>query len=166
MNIGDPVPQTRVPALIQGQLCRFTLSQTVGTRMVICCVSSITEVELLLLNSQIHRFDQCQTSLLALATEDFPFSCPWSLDPKTIRIPLLADPLKRLSRRLGLSRSISSPRCESLLFNKNSRLEFRLIHDLNIRGLAMLLEIFDLKRRQDRQLEGANLPAPFCTVAQ
>ena len=164
MNIGDPFPTYRVPALIKGQLCSFTLSQMHGRRMFVCCISPLTELEFLLVNSQTRRFEEYDTTLLLLVSNDFPFSPSWGLAPKTLHIPLLADPLRRLSRRLGFSRSISSPRCESLLFDRKGRLEFRLIHDLNFRGLTMLLEILGMKRQQDIQSEPQKVSPMLCSA--
>ena len=66
MKIGDPVPKWRVPALIHGELTSFTLSRIKGKRMVVCCISSIAELEILLLNNQINHFEKYETALIVL----------------------------------------------------------------------------------------------------
>ncbi|PJA80785.1 MAG: hypothetical protein CO149_00690 [Nitrospirae bacterium CG_4_9_14_3_um_filter_51_5] len=72
---------------------------------------------------------------------DFIFGHNWVRPPHEFDLPLLADPLRRLGQGLRLSRSLPPGRCETLIFDQHSRLQFRLIHDLNLRGITTVLEV-------------------------
>jgi hypothetical protein len=77
----------------------------------------------------------------ALVPGDFLVGQSWVRPPHEFRFPFLTDHLRRLGRALHLSRSLPSHRCETLFFDQHSRLQFRLCHDLNLRGITAVLEI-------------------------
>ena len=141
MNIGSPIPQWRVPTFIQGTLTFSSLARFQGRPLVLCCTPSLTPTQAWLLEAQFHRFQKHDAVLAAFVSCDIIHDSPWTLPSSDFLVPLLTDPLNRLGRSLGLSRNLAPKRCETLFFDQSSRLEFRLIHDLNLRGLTRVLEI-------------------------
>ena len=174
MNIGMPAPRFRVPCLLNGEFTSLSLpnlllrvpsllngrfkflplSGTQSQPLVLCCVSSLDQNDAWLLEPQVGRFAECGAVLAVLVSGDFIFGHNWVRRPHEFDLPLLADPLGRLGRNLHLSRSLPPGRCETLFFDQNSRLQFRLIHDLNLRGITTVLEVAtsDFCQRSDQDV--------------
>ncbi|GJL56039.1 MAG: hypothetical protein NPIRA02_31710 [Nitrospirales bacterium] len=141
MNIGSPIPPWRVPTFIKGTLTFSSLSHLSTQPLVLCCTPSLTASQAWLLESHINDFHIHHTFLATLVSRYMGYDVPWALPSSNFRLPLLTDPLKRVSRSLGLSRNLPPQRCETLFFGQNGRLAFRLIHDLDLRGIIRVLEI-------------------------
>ena len=141
MEIGMKAPTLRIPCLLNGKLNFLPLSEFHGNTLALCCVSSLTETAVWVLDAQVKRFQECGTVLAVLVSGDFAFEPNWIRSSYNFWPPLLADPLKRVSRVLRLSRSLPPQQCETLFFDDHSRLTFRLIHDLNLRGISTILDI-------------------------
>ena len=143
MNIGSLTPPWRVPIFINGTLSFSSLAYFVGSPLVLCCPSFFTANEALLLEDQNKSFHDHHATLAAFVSRDTTHNLPWNQPSSKFRLPLLTDPLNRLSRALGLSRNLVAKRCETLFFSQYGRLEFRLIHDLNLSGITKVKEIAD-----------------------
>ena len=141
MNVGNHSPNWRIPTFVNGQLAYLPLRQFRGTRVVLCCLGSIAEDEARLFNSQTERFAEFWSRLTVFVSHDPLLKALPTKQLLQFRPPLLTDPLRRLGQALSLSRSLPPNRCETLFFDQQCRLEFRLIHDLNLRGLNMALEM-------------------------
>ncbi len=141
MNIGTLTPPWRVPTFVNGTLQFSSLSYFKGQPLVLCCPSLLTAQESIFLESQISCFHDRQTTLAAFVSRHTTQNLPWTKPTSEFRLPLLTDPLNRLSRTLGLSRHLAPKRGETLFFTQNGRLEFRLIHDLNVSGFKRVLEV-------------------------
>ncbi len=149
MNIGSSTPPWRIPMFINGTLTFSALSFFRGQPLVLCCPSLLTAQTSILLEAQINSFHDRNTRLAAFVSRDTTHNLPWNLPSSEFRLPLLTDPLNRLSRALGLSRNLVALRCETLFFDGNGRLEFRLIHDLNHSGITRVLEVTERLFSQD-----------------
>ena len=141
MNIGALTPPWRVPTFVNGTLQFSPLSYFKGQPLVLCCPSLLTAQESILLEGQIACFQDRYTTLAAFVSKHTIQNLPWMKPSSEFRLPLLTDPLNRLSRALGLSRHLTAKRCETLFFSGTGRLMFRLIHDLNVRGFSRVLEV-------------------------
>ncbi len=141
MKIGTHAPLWRVPCLLNGRMTYLPLTAFQGNQLVLCCLPSLPEPEAWLLDPQVNRFHECGVVLAVLVHDEHGFGQSWVRPPHEFCFPLLADPLGRLGRSLRLSRSLPSHRCETLFFDQHSRLQFRLVHDLNLRGIATVLEV-------------------------
>ncbi|MCA9473553.1 MAG: hypothetical protein MRJ96_02675 [Nitrospirales bacterium] len=141
MKIGTHIPLWRVPILQDGTLSFSSLTSFEGEYFVLCCIQSLTVTQTRLLKSQSDDFLNTHARLIALLNHDRNHEFPWPPPEFSLRLPLLTDPLQRLSRPLGLSQHLSIERCETLIFNQDSRLEFRLIHDFNQSGFTRVLEM-------------------------
>lgn len=167
MKIGTQAPIWRVPCLLNGRLTYLPLRAFQGNQLVLCCLPSLSETDAWLLDPQVSRFHECGVVLAVLVHGEAGFGQCWVRPPHEFRFPFLADPLRRLGRTLRLSRSLPSHRCETLFFDQDSRLQFRLFHDLNLRGIATVLEVAESNfcQRSDHEapesiLNSHRIPAP------
>ena len=153
MNIGNKAPAWRLPTITKGHLSYRPLQHFSDKRLVLCCLASFGEEEAKFFNSQTERFAEFGSGLTVFISHDpllKKLPTPQLLE---FDFPLFTDPLQRLSRTLNLSRALPPNRCETLFFDRHCRLEFRLIHDLNPRGLSMALEMTKSLARQSSSLE-------------
>jgi hypothetical protein len=142
------IPRMRMPALLKGQVISFNLESLEGQWGIVCHLPQIEFCEAILLNQYHRTVKQTGATLLGM----LPFLDPWfeSRLPKAkvLGVPLLADPLGRLHRVLGLSKTASSNRCRSFIFDPKGVIRYHLVHLLNWHGMNFLMEI--LKHCQDR----------------
>ncbi len=148
MRIGQSkILRTRVPALLKGKMIWFDLNNLQGQWGMVCCLPPIDFGEAVFLN-QYHRTVQQEGAvllgMLPCADPMLDLSLPKT---KALGIPLLADPLRRLHRTLGLSGRPSSNRCQSFVFDPQGVIRYHLVHRLNWRGMSFLIEI--LRHCQD-----------------
>ena len=149
MNIGDTLPNFRVPAVTDGHITALDLSQLRGRWTVLSCTQTFGPVETIFLEGQLKRFESYETTLIGLILNDHPFHSSWIHKLGNIRIPLLADPLRRLSRALRCPRTLPPSVCETLLWDSDSCFRFRLIHDLTLHGMNTLFDLLGTTQRQD-----------------
>ena len=141
MNIGNTAPAWRIPTITNGQLSYRPLQQFSDKRLVLCCLASLAEDEARFFNSQAERFAEVGSQLAVFVSRDPLLKELQNQQLIQVHLPLFTDPLQRLSRTLNLSRTLPPNRGETLFFDQQCRLEFRLIHDLNLRGILMVLEM-------------------------
>ena len=158
MNIGNKAPAWRLPTITKGQLSYRPFQHFNDKRLVLCCLASFGEEEAKFFNSTTERFAEIGSRLTVFVSHDPLLKELPSQQLTQFRPPLLTDPLQRLGQALGLSRSLPPNRCETLFFDRHCRLEFRLIHDLNLRGLNMALEMAKSLARQSSSLEPSECP--------
>ena len=142
MRIGhSTIPRMRVPALLKGQMLLFDLASLQGQWSIICCLPSFDFGEAIFLNQCQRTVQKESASLLGLLPFANPFLDPDLPKTKTLRIPLLADPLQRLRRVLGLTQPSFNNRCQSFIIDPNGVIKYHLVLPLNWRGLSFLIEI-------------------------
>jgi len=138
---GSTIPRMRVPALLKGKMILLDLGRLQEQWGIVCCLPPFEFADAVFLN-QYHRTIKKEGSVLL-------GMIPWAdpiLDPnlpkaKALGIPLLADPLQRLHRTLGLSGRPSSDKCQSFIFDSQGVIRYHLVHQLNWRGLSFLVEV-------------------------
>jgi alkyl hydroperoxide reductase subunit AhpC len=138
------VPQIRVPAVVNGHLMAFNLSELSGQWITLCCPSQFGLVESLFLDQYRQEWERQGACLLGLIPGTHPFHESWIRQVTTLGLILLGDPLGRVSRALRIANPQRQPRCQSLIINPRGRVEYHLIHDLNGRGMSAMSEIFQL----------------------
>ena len=148
MRIGQStIPRMRVPALLKGNLILLDLGNLRGKWGIVCCLPPFDFGEAVFLN-QYHRAIQKEGAvLLGMLSCGGPILDPNLPKARALGISLLADPLRRLHRILGLSGKSFSNRCQSFIFDPQGVMRYHLVHRLNWRGMSFLLEI--LKHCQD-----------------
>ncbi|MDT7040746.1 redoxin domain-containing protein [Candidatus Nitronereus thalassa] len=154
MRIGySTLPQIRIPAIVEGEIIVFDLAQLTGQWSVVCCMPRLALDKAVFLNQQSQSVAEQGAVLLSFLWE--PDAC---YDPSIrkigkLRIPFLTDPSKRLFRRLGLFGQKSPDRCQSFVFDPEGIVRYCLVHRLDVRGMAVVIEM--LKYCQ----EGTHQPA-------
>lgn len=158
MNIGNTAPSWRVPTFVNGRLTYMPLQQFRGKRLALCCVSSFTEEGASFLHSQTEFFAELDIALAVLVTGDSLLKALPTKHLVQFHPPLLIDPLRRLGRALTLTRILPIHRCETLFFDHQCRLEFRVIHDLDSRGITMASEMAEIPSGQASFLDSSQSP--------
>ena len=143
MDIGNKAPAWRIPAITKGQLSYRPLQPYGDKRLVLCCLSSLRKEEARFFNSQTERFTEFWAQLAVFVSRDPLLKELPTQQLLEFDLPIFTDPLQRLSRTLKLSRALPPNRCETLFFDHQCRLEFRLIHDLNLRGILLIQEMVE-----------------------
>lgn len=148
IDIGQQVSRLRTPALIQGVLTLFDLSDYRHRWVALCSLPTFGLLETTLLDRYKDDFDRDGASLLALCPDDSTFHAPWIRQAPHVRIPILPDPLSRARRLLGISREPTHDRCCSVLIDPSGVLQCRLVHALNGRGITTFKEALIANQHQ------------------
>lgn len=142
MRIGQStIPRMRTPALLKGQCLLFDLAGLEGQWGIICDLPRIEFCEAITLNRYHRMFEQAGARLVGLLPFTDPFGESHLPKIKILNVPLLADPLGRLHRVLGISRTSMSDKCQSFIYDPNGVVRYHLVHGLNWRGMSFLVEI-------------------------
>ena len=141
MKIGhSKILSTRVPALLKGQMILLDLGNLQGKWGMVCCLPPFEFGEAVFLNQYYRSVQKEGAVLLAMLPCADPILDPSLPKTRALRIPLIADPLRRLQRSLGLQGQSFSNRCQSFIFDPQGVIRYHLVHQLNWRGMAFLLE--------------------------
>lgn len=142
MKIGhSTIPRMRMPALVKGKLFLFDLGSLQGQWGIVCDLPPFDFADAVFLN-QYHRTVKKQgAALLGMLPCEGQMLDPSLPKAKALGIPLVADPLQRLRRVLGLSSTSHSNRCQSFIFDPQGVIRYHLIHLLNWRGMSFLVDI-------------------------
>lgn len=148
MKIGhSTVPRMRVPTLLKGSVIWLDLRNLQEKWGIVCCLPPFDFGEAVFLNQYQRRVQKEGALLLGLLPSADPMLDPRLPKTKALGIPLLADPLQRLHRTLGLLGRPSADRCQSFVFDPQGVIRYHLVHRLNWQGMSFLVEI--LKHCQD-----------------
>ncbi len=149
MRIGhSTISRMRVPALVKGNVILLDLGNLQGKWGIVCCLPPFDFGEAVLLNQYYRTVQKEGAVLLGMLFSTDPILDPSLPKTKALRVPILADPLRRLHRILGLPGKSSSNRCQSFAFDPQGVIRYHLVHRLNWRGMSFLIEI--LKHCQDQ----------------
>jgi len=143
MKIGMKAPTVRVPCIFQDTINFLPLSDFSETQFALCCLSDLEEHDAWFLEAQVQEFTQAGSALAVLVSSDLLLGQDWVRAPKDFSLSFFIDPISRLRRAFHLSHSLQPHRCETLIFDQSKRLSFRLIHDLNLKGLSAVLDIMN-----------------------
>lgn len=143
MKIGMKAPTVRVPYIYKGQITFLSLAESHKNQFALCCLSNLTENDAWFLESQAQNFEQSDSDFGVLVSTDQVLGSGWVRSLQDFSLRLYIDPISRLRRAIHLSSSLRSPRVETLIFDQNKCLRFRLIHDLNLKGFSSVLEIIN-----------------------
>jgi hypothetical protein len=141
MHINIQLPSYRLPRVIKGDLRYEPLADPHGRPLILTCLHSLTEPDSWILESQTKELSRIGWALTLLLPYSFPSTESWARPIQEFGIPMFTDPLNRASRALHLFHNLRQGRCETLFFDPQRYLQFRLIHDLNLRGFSTLLDI-------------------------
>ncbi len=135
------LPTYRLPRIIKGDLRYEPLADAHGRPLILTCLHSLTEPDSPILESQTQELSQIGWGWALLFPHSFPTTESWPRSLEELAIPMFTDPLKRVCRTLHLFDNLRRGRCETLIFDRQGYLQFRLIHDLNLRGFSTVMDI-------------------------
>ena len=143
MKIGMKAPSLRVPCIFNNQFSFLPFFNFQKTQFALCCLSNLKETDAWFLEAQAQEFKQAGSALVILVSNDTVLGQDWGRPPQDFGIPFFIDPINRLQKSLRLARSLRLNRCETLIFDQDTRLQFRLIHDLSLKGISSVLDIIE-----------------------
>lgn len=146
IRIGYPVPNFRVPALAEGTLTYFDRTGIKGCCLVLSFLPPLGLLEFSTLARYAQSFDQEKAVFAGVVSEGSFFDGPWQRRCWPQGLILLSDPLGRLSRSYGVGSISAVTRCQSFVIDPEGILRYHLVHDLNGRGMAALLEILKVSQ--------------------
>ena len=146
IRIGNRVPYVSIPALMGGVLQYVDWTRFQGRWTALCCVPHLGLIEACFLDRQVEPFAQEGAALLAIGPDGDFLRQPWITQIGTLRLPILGDPLARLRRGLGIAPPDSPARCRTFLIDPDGFLQFRLVHDLNGRGMDVVRMIIGVSQ--------------------
>lgn len=141
MKIGMKAPTLRVPCMFNNQFSFLPFFNFQKSQFALCCLSDLKETDAWFLEAQALEFKQSGSALVILVSNDNSLGHDWGRPPQDFGIPFFIDPINRLKKSLHLARSLRPNRCETLIFDQDTRLQFRLIHDLSLKGISSVLDI-------------------------
>jgi alkyl hydroperoxide reductase subunit AhpC len=141
MNMNQPAPAIRIPALMDGNLTYLSTADLHGRCLALCFLPPLRFLECLTLERQCPKFHERDSLFLGVVSEACFFSGPWHRRLWPGGLLLLGDPLGRLSRHYGITGRHALTRCQSFLIDPAGILYYHLVHDFNEQGITALLEI-------------------------
>lgn len=149
------IPSFRLPYLREGDLSCAPLTIFHGDPFILCCLPHLTEKEAWLLEAHAKEVEKSGGIFAILLNRNFPSSKAWVRPLHEFGFPIFVDPMKRLTRSLRLLHTLPLQRCESLIFDQDRSLKFRVFHHFNLRGLSTMLTIAKTDRVSPTQLSNS-----------
>lgn len=140
-TITPPKTPIRVPALTNGVLTYFALDQLRDRWTILCSLVSLDLTDVIFLDQQYEIFAESGASFVVLSRQDRPLHHSRVDCLRPLRIPILADPLGRLSRTYSTSTDQRLFRCQTSLLNPQLMLQSQISHDLDAHGIDKILEL-------------------------
>src|SRR5574341_1865159 len=114
-RIGRQVGPFRLPGLVHGSLTYIDSRQFRGEWIVLCFLPRVGFLEALILDGHAPAFAREATLPLAVGFDPRAFAGSCSGSMAKLRVPILADPLRRLHRAYGIGGKSAPGRCRSFL---------------------------------------------------
>lgn len=128
MNINSQAPDFRLPCFLKGSLQYVPLRDFQGHPIILCCLYTIEEEQdAWALEAHATELVKSGWTLALLLSHPLPHSGSWSRPLQEFDLAIFTDPLKRFCRALNLFHHFQSRRCETLIFDHQIHLQFRLI---------------------------------------
>lgn len=143
MKIGMKAPTVRVPCIFNNTITFLPFSDFSEKKIALCCLSDLREADAWFLEAQAQEFKRANSALAVLVSSDTLLGRDWVRPPKNFSLPFFIDLISRLQGAFHLSHSLRPHRCETLIFDQSKRLSFRLIHDLNLKGMSAVFDILE-----------------------
>ncbi len=149
MKIGMKAPTLRVPCIFNNTFSFIPFFNFQHSQFALCCLSHLKETDAWFLESQAQEFTKSGSALVILVSYDAVLGQDWGRHPQDFDVPFFIDPINRLKKSLRLAKSLRPNRCETLIFDQDTRLQFRLIHDLSLKGISSVLDIIECDFEQN-----------------
>ncbi|MGE3153330.1 MAG: redoxin domain-containing protein [Nitrospiraceae bacterium] len=138
LRVGQPAPNFRLTAVINGEPVFLHSAHYQGRWVVLCFPGSMGLSERMLLDRQGHLFARAETALLAVAPDELTRDESCAAPSAPISVPLLIDPMRRLSRLYGVRRSATPSRCHTFVIDPDNIVKFHHVHPLTIRSMEAI----------------------------
>ena len=137
-RVGRPAPQFRLTAVMNGEPMYLHSTRYHGRWVVLCFPGLLGFVERMVLDRQGHLFARAETALLAVAPDDLLAEDPWARSSGPVSVPLLIDPMKRLSRLYGVRQGAAPSRCHTFVIDPDNTVRFHHVHPITVRSMEAL----------------------------
>lgn len=141
MKIGYTLSRMRLPALVDGDIVNLDLTTFHGQWTIFCVLSRLSILEARFLQQQAPQFIQQNATLAGFIPDAFPFRDGRIKAIRPLSLPFLADPLGKVSRAFSLVSPRDPDKCQSIIFDPKGTVRYHLIHELNGRGMAFVMEM-------------------------
>jgi alkyl hydroperoxide reductase subunit AhpC len=138
LRVGQPAPQFRLTAVMNGEPVYLHSARYHGRWVVLCFPSLLGLAERMVLDRQGHLFAREETALIAVAPDDLIAGEPWAKTYGPVSVPLLIDPMKRLSRLYGVRQGAVSGRCHTFVIDPDNSVRFHHVHPITVRSMEAL----------------------------
>jgi len=146
---GKAALYVRVPAVVEAELAYLDLAQFRDRWVALCFMPHLEPPEATFLGGHAEKFAREHVSLLAIAPDSALFDRQWISRFGNQRLPLLADPLRRLRRRFDVPRNPIG--CQTFVIGPDGLTRCRIAHDLTDWSLRTILELLRASRTQGLQ---------------
>ncbi|HSE60602.1 MAG TPA: redoxin domain-containing protein [Nitrospiraceae bacterium] len=137
-RVGRPAPQFRLAAVMNGEPTYLHSTRYHGRWVILCFPSLLGLVERMVLDRQSHLFARADTALLVVAPDDLVAGDPGTRTAGPVSVPLLIDPMKRLSRLYGVKHGAAAGRCHTFAIDPDNIVRFHHAHPLTVRSMEAL----------------------------
>lgn len=137
-RVGRPAPQFRLTAVMNGEPLFLHSNRYHGRWVVLCFPGLLGFAERMVLDRQGHLFEREETTLLAVAPDDLLVEDPWTGSFGPVSVPLLIDPMKRLSRLYGVRQGLTPSRCHTFVIDPDNIVRFHHVHPITVRSMEAL----------------------------
>ena len=149
-RIGERALTFRVPVVVDGEVTYLDPDEFLGQWVVLSFVPSLGQSDRVFWDEQGNDIETLGAALLVVPVETKALYQERSIRSGQAHFTILEDPLGRLQRLYGGSTTHSSGRARTFLVDPEGTLRFHLIHSLNERGMAALMEM--LQAFQDQEV--------------
>ena len=149
-RIGEQALTFRVPAVVEGEVTYIDPDEFLGQWVVLSFVPGLGQSERVLWDEQGKDMEELGAALLLVPVETPALYLERSLRSGRVHFTIVGDPLGRLQRLYGGPTTHSSGRARTFLIDPDGILRFHLLHSLNERGMAALMEL--LQAFQDQEI--------------
>jgi alkyl hydroperoxide reductase subunit AhpC len=149
-RIGEQALTFRVPAVVDGEVTYIDPDEFLGQWVVLSFVPSLGQSERVRWDEQGKDVEALGAALLVVPLEAQALHQEGGHHSERVHFTIVGDPLGRLQRLYGGPTTHSPGRARTFLIDPDGTLRFHLIHSLNERGMAALMEL--LQAFQDQEI--------------
>lgn len=149
-RIGEQALTFRLPAVVDGEVTYIDPDEFLGQWVVLSFVPGLGQSDRVLWDEQGKDMEEFGAALLVVPLETQALYQARYLRSGRVHFTIVGDPLGRLQRLYGGPGVHSSGRGRTFLIDPDGALRFHLIHSLNERGMAALMEL--LQAFQDQEI--------------
>jgi alkyl hydroperoxide reductase subunit AhpC len=149
-RIGERALTFRVPAVVDGEVTYIDPEEFLGQWVALSFVPSLGQSNRVRWDEQGKEMEELGAALLVVPVDPQALHQEGDYSTGRLHFTIVGDPLGRLQRLYGGPTTHSLGRARTFLVDPEGTLRFHLIHSLNDRGMAALMEM--LQTFQDLEI--------------